>query len=52
MQQTNYKSKKNIAKTTGKTIKKVKTDFDRRVFFSPTAAKKYSIIDKIVVPSK
>lgn len=37
-----------IAKTTGKTIKQVMSDFDRRVFMNASEAVKYRLIDKVV----
>jgi ATP-dependent Clp protease protease subunit len=37
-----------LAKCTGKTVKQVNTDFDRRVFMSAPQAAKYGIIDKVV----
>jgi ATP-dependent Clp protease, protease subunit len=41
-----------LSKATGKTIKQVKMDFDRRVFFKPLKAAKYGIIDYIITPCK
>jgi ATP-dependent Clp protease protease subunit len=41
-----------VAKTTGKSIKQVMEDFDRRVFMSATQAVKYGMIDKVVTFSK
>lgn len=37
-----------VAKSTGKSIKTVTSDFDRRVFMSPTQAVKYGLIDKVI----
>lgn len=37
-----------LSKATGKTIKQLKEDFDRRVFFTAGKALKYGLIDKIV----
>lgn len=41
-----------ISKATDKPIKQVRKDLDRRVFFSPTQAVKYSLIDHIIQPNK
>lgn len=41
-----------FAKTTGKTLKQVLADFDRRVFMNAAQAAKYKIIDKVVNASK
>lgn len=41
-----------ISKSTGKPIKQLRSDFDRRVFFTAPKALKYGLIDKIVTPSK
>ncbi len=41
-----------IAKTTGKTLKRVNEDFHRRVFLTPAQAVKYKLIDKIVKVNK
>ncbi len=41
-----------LSKATGKTVKMIKEDFDRRVFFSPTQALKYGLIDKVISPNK
>ncbi len=38
-----------LAKHTGHTVKKIKNDTDRDNFMSPTEAKKYGIIDKVLV---
>ena len=37
-----------FAKTTGKTIKQVSQDLDRRVFFSASQAVKYGFIDRVI----
>jgi ATP-dependent Clp protease protease subunit len=37
-----------IAKTTGKTIKQVVSDFDRPVFMNSSQALKYKLVDKII----
>lgn len=37
-----------LAKNTGKSLKQVMEDFDRRVFMSSTQATKYGIIDKVI----
>jgi len=37
-----------LAKTTGKTLKKVTEDFERRVFMTAFQAAKYNLIDKVV----
>jgi len=37
-----------IAKTSGKSVKQVMSDFDRRVFMTPQQAVKYGLIDKVV----
>lgn len=41
-----------LSKATGKSAKQVRTDFDRRTFFTSTKAMKYGLIDKIVAPNK
>lgn len=41
-----------LAKATGKPVKQLRTDFDRRTFFTSQKAMKYGLIDKIVTPSK
>lgn len=41
-----------IAKASGKTIKQVTEDFERRVFFNANQAVKYGIIDKVITPTK
>lgn len=41
-----------LAKTTGKTLKQVNEDFDRRVFMTATQAAKYGLVDKVVKFSK
>lgn len=41
-----------IAKTTGKTLKQVMDDFERRVFMNASQAVKYNLIDKVVAFSK
>lgn len=48
----NKKMMEIFAKTTGKTLKKVMEDFDRRVFMNATQAAKYGLIDKVVSFSK
>jgi ATP-dependent Clp protease, protease subunit len=40
------------SKATNKSVKQVKTDFDRRVFFNASQAVKYGLIDKVIVPNK
>lgn len=37
-----------LAKATGKTVKQVMSDFERRVFMNATQAVKYGLIDKVV----
>ncbi len=44
----NKKMMEIISKKTGKTLKEVCSDFDRKVFFTATQAVKYGLIDKIV----
>jgi len=44
----NKKMMEIISKGTGKTLKQVCSDFDRKVFFTATQAVKYGLIDKIV----
>ena len=41
-----------IAKASGKSIKQVTEDFERRVFFNANQAVKYGIIDKVITPTK
>ncbi len=41
-----------LSKATGKTLKQVKADFDRRTFFTAQKAQKYGLIDKIISPNK
>jgi ATP-dependent Clp protease protease subunit len=41
-----------LAKSTGKTIKQVMQDFDRRVFMNSVQAVKYGLIDKVVRVNK
>lgn len=41
-----------LARSTGKTIKKIKEDFDRRVFFNPNEARKFGLIDRVIQASK
>ena len=41
-----------LSNDTGKTVKQLKEDFDRRVFFTASKAIKYGLADKIVLPSK
>lgn len=41
-----------LSKTTGKTLKQVTEDFDRRVFMNASQAAKYGLIDKVVNFSK
>lgn len=41
-----------LAKSTSKTIKQLREDFDRRVFFTAPKALKYGLIDCIITPSK
>lgn len=41
-----------LAKCTGKTLKQVMSDFDRRVFMNAPQAVKYNIIDKVVKVNK
>lgn len=37
-----------LAKASGKTVKQIKTDFDRRSFFTAQKALKYGFVDKII----
>ena len=37
---------------TGKSVKQLRADFDRRRFFTATKAQKYGLIDKIITPNK
>jgi ATP-dependent Clp protease, protease subunit len=41
-----------ISKASGKSLKQVREDFDRRVFFTASKAMKYGLIDKIVTSNK
>lgn len=41
-----------LASSTGKTVKIMKKDFDRRVFFNASQAVKYGLIDKVVTFNK
>lgn len=41
-----------FAKSTGKTMKMIAADFDRRIFMNPVQALKYGIIDKVISSSK
>jgi ATP-dependent protease ClpP protease subunit len=41
-----------VSKASGKTVKQVKSDFDRRVFFTAAKAQKYGLVDKIVTFNK
>jgi ATP-dependent Clp protease, protease subunit len=41
-----------VSKASGKTVKQVKNDFDRRVFFTAAKAQKYGLVDKIVTFNK
>lgn len=41
-----------ISKSTGKGVKQIREDFDRRVFFTAPKALKYGLIDKVVTPNK
>jgi ATP-dependent Clp protease protease subunit len=41
-----------IASTTGKPIKQVLSDFERRVFMNATQASKYGLVDKIIAFSR
>lgn len=41
-----------LANTTGKSLKQVNEDFDRRVFMTATQAAKYGLVDKVVKFSK
>lgn len=41
-----------LSKCTGKTLKEVSTDFERRVFMNAPQAVKYGLIDKVVTPVK
>ena len=41
-----------FAKSTGKSVKTVTADFDRRVFMNATQAVKYGIVDKVVAFNK
>lgn len=41
-----------LSKATGKSVKQVREDFDRRTFFTAAKAMKYGLIDKIVAPNK
>jgi ATP-dependent Clp protease protease subunit len=48
----NKKMMEILAKTTGKTVKQVNEDFDRRVFMNAPQAVKYGLIDRVVTFSK
>lgn len=50
--QDNKKMMDILAKCTGKTLKQVMEDFDRRVFMSSAQAVKYNLIDKVVRVNK
>jgi ATP-dependent Clp protease protease subunit len=50
--QDNKKMMDILAKCTGKTVKQVAEDFDRRVFMNPAQAVKYNLIDKVVRVNK
>jgi ATP-dependent Clp protease protease subunit len=41
-----------LSATTGKSLTRLKKDFDREVFFNAKQALKYGLIDKVVVPAK
>ncbi len=41
-----------LNKATGKSVKQLREDFDRRTFFTTAKALKYGLIDKIVAPNK
>ncbi len=41
-----------LNKATGKSVKQLREDFDRRTFFTAAKALKYGLIDKIVAPNK
>jgi len=41
-----------LNKATGKSVKQLREDFDRRTFFTAPKAMKYGLIDKIVAPNK
>jgi ATP-dependent Clp protease protease subunit len=41
-----------LAKTTGKSVKQVSEDFDRRVYMTAAQAAKYGLIDKVVTINK
>jgi ATP-dependent Clp protease protease subunit len=41
-----------LSKSTGKSAKQLKIDFDRRTYFTSAKAMKYGLIDKIVTPNK
>jgi ATP-dependent Clp protease protease subunit len=48
----NKKMMEILAKTTGKSLKQVMSDFDRRVFMSAPQAAKYKLIDKVITFNK
>lgn len=41
-----------LSKACDKPVRQIKVDFDRRVFFKPLEAAKYSLIDYVISPSK
>lgn len=41
-----------LSKAVGKSVKILREDFDRRVFFTAPKAMKYGLIDKIITPNK
>lgn len=41
-----------LFKATGKTVKQLREDFDRRMYFTASKAMKYGLIDKVVSPNK
>lgn len=41
-----------LAKSTGKPVKTVSSDFDRKVFMNPSSAVKYGLIDKVITFNK
>lgn len=48
----NKKMMEIIAKNTGKSLKQVMEDFERRVFMNATQAVKYGIIDRVIASNK
>ncbi len=48
----NKKMMEILARRTGKTLKKVVSDFDRRVFMNCNEAVKYGIVDKVIAFNK